>query len=93
MANVKNVMKNKDRIQYLEKWIEKYNSEDLLTDNVSLHSVSEIRGKMTPFANLIAILENGVPHKSDRHHRVYLKEIDNCKKVINELCEREKYSR
>jgi len=89
MANVKNVMENKDRIQYLEKWLEKYNSEDLLTDNVSLHSVSEIRGKMTPFANLIAIVEGGLV---DKHPKIQENLLDTCKRMLNELCEREKYS-
>lgn len=82
-------MENKDRIQYLEKWLEKYNSEDLLTDNVSLHSVAEIRGKMTLFATLIAIVEGGLVDKHTKIQNV----LDTCKRMLNELCEREKYSR
>lgn len=90
MANVKNVMENKDRIKYLEKWLEKYNSEYLLTDNVSLHSIAEIRGKMTPFATLIAIVEGGLV---DKHTKIQENVLDTCKRMLNELCEREKYSR
>ena len=63
------------------------------SNNGVLDSVSEIRGKLTPIVNLIAMVENGVPHKSDRHHKIYLKEIENCKRVINDLAQREVYSR
>ena len=91
--------------EYKEDWknfLDDYEDEisELLTteDNTSentlpIDSVSEIRGKLTPIVNLIAIIENGVPNKSDKHHKVYLKEIENCKRVINDLAQREVYSR
>ncbi|MCH9621037.1 MAG: hypothetical protein S4CHLAM20_04510 [Chlamydiia bacterium] len=58
-----------------------------------LHSVSEIRGKLCPITNLIAMIENGVTGKTEKHGEIFNKEIDNCKRVINELAQREVYSR
>ena len=86
-------LKNGDFVRGVSR--EHYESiaKEIVKNNDLLHSVSEIRGKLTPIVNLIAIIENGVPNKSDKHHKVYLKEIDNCKRVINELAEKEVYSR
>lgn len=90
ILQIKTPQKNKDRIEYLEKWLERNKNEDLLSDNVSLHSVSEIRSKMTPFATLLAIVENDLVNKNQKMQTNLL---DTCKRMLNELCEREKYSR
>lgn len=48
-------------------------------------SVPDIRNKLTPFKNLIAMIENGLAKGSVQVHDLVLKEIEECKKSIEYL--------
>ena len=48
-------------------------------------SLPNIRNKLTPFQNLIAMLDNGLIHGTIQFHQLLAKEIEECKRSITYL--------
>ena len=48
-------------------------------------SLPDIRNKLTPFQNLIAMLDNGLIHGTIQFHQLLAKEIEECKRSITYL--------
>lgn len=66
--------------------MEKENSNNQQEQQCNIHdvrlSLPDIRNKLSPFKNLIAMLENGLVKGTDEMHEYVIKEIEQCKKSI-----------